>query len=1124
MIRAMFRCLRCGTENADGAKFCNECGSPLAPAARAARRERRVVSVVFADLVGFTGKSEHMDVEDVQGFLSRYHELLRRELERHGGAVEKFIGDAVMALFGAPVAHEDDAERAVRSALSIQDAAAQMREHDGIVVHVRVGVTTGEALVALGARPESGEGMASGDVVNTAARLQAAAAVDGVLVDESTFRASGRAIVYEEADAVVAKGKTEPVAVWRAVAPRSLRPEQVRGVDLPLVGRTGEISQLVLALERSRREPSTQLVTLVGAPGIGKTRLVEELYQRIGSHPGPIRWRRGRSLAYGEGVAFWALGEMVKVEAGILESDSAEVAARKLGEAVDAVLPDDVDGGWVARHLRPLVGLEAAASVAAESTRVEAFAAWRRFFEALADGRPTVLVFEDAHWADDALLDFIDLLAERAGAIPLLIVCTARPELLERRSGWSGGKINAQTLLVSPLSTEDTSRLVGALFDQSLLPAVTQQALLARAEGNPLYAQEYGRMLRDQGFMVKDGAAWRLVEEPEALPESIQGIIAARLDTLSDDERRLIQDAAVIGKTAWIGAVCAISERSSWEAEELLHRLERRQLLRRSRRSSVEGEVEFSFAHALTQEVAYGQIRRPERAAKHERAGAWLEWLAGEREDKAELLAHHYRTALTLREQTGEDTTSLVPMVRAALAEAGRQALAVSAHAAAARHLRAALELAPADDPALPKLLLDHATAVYHAGQADEAILQAAFDAQVAVADWQAAAEAGVLLRDWVDLYAGQGERGEAVTARALEYAIRSGDAPLASLIAYAQIFRLYETGESREAIGFAEEAIRRADQAGDPQSRALLLSPYGFALITVGDQRGLRELQDASSILAHHAHPKTAITYVNLAAALIALGDLRQAEEALVHANQWAERFGLAYQIAAVRSIRAEATYYHAGDWDAAGKLSASLVGDPAAQIAAYARWSRGRMALAQGDAAVALEDAAVITDYATRSGYHEMLFNGLALSAVAHHATEDATAANQACQRFLGRWQAIGGMFAATHALAELAAISEQHDALGRASALLPDASRWKPALIAIAQHRYEDAARVYQEIGSQPLAAQGHLLAARRAAQDGRHAAAKREAEQALAFYQQVGATLYANEAGGLMRAGA
>ncbi len=345
-------------------------------------------------------------------------------------------------------------------------------------------------------------------MVNTAARVQSAAAADGVLVDEATHRATDRAIRYADAEPITAKGKADPVPVWRALETRSMLPEQARGDDLPLVGRKAEAGLLTAALDRSQSDPSTQLVTVVGAPGIGKSRLVQELRRHVDELPGLIRWRRGRSLAYGEGVAFWALGEMVKAQAGILESDSREAAAEKLGDAVAAIVIGERDRDWVARHIRPLVGLEAAAGGSAEGSRVEAFAAWRRFFEAMAEDGPTVLIFEDVHWADDALVDFIDLLADRAGAVPLLVVCTARPEFLERRQGWGGGKMNALAINLAPLSADDTARLIGELLDQALLPADTQRALLERAEGNPLYAQEYVRMLRDQGVLVP--GAWRM--------------------------------------------------------------------------------------------------------------------------------------------------------------------------------------------------------------------------------------------------------------------------------------------------------------------------------------------------------------------------------------------------------------------------------------------------------------------------------------------------------------------------------------------------------------------------------------------------------------------------------------
>src|SRR5919106_4294056 len=468
----MKTCGHCGEENPERARFCLACGAELAPAGAVAREERKVVTVLFADLVGFTGRAERLDPEEVRAVLQPYHARLRAELERFGGTVEKFIGDAVMAVFGAPVAHEDDPERAVRAGLAIREALEEEGE-----LHVRIGITTGEALVSLGARPEEGEGMAAGDVVNTAARLQAGAPVDGILVDETTYRATERAIAYRESGPVFAKGKEAPVPAWEALGARArFGVDWAQGGGAPLVGRERELDVLLSTLARARSEPSVQLVTLVGVPGIGKSRLVWELSKAVEEDPELIFWRQGRSLPYGDGITFWALGEMVKAHAGVLETDEAEVAAEKLSRAVRAAVPERDAAGWVEGHLRPLVGLQTPDGRG--ETLSESFAAWRRFFEGLAEQSPLVLVFEDLHWADDRLLDFVDHLVDWASGVPVLVVCTARPELLARRPDWGGGKTNAIALSLSPLSDEDTARLVAALLERSVLPAEIQAAVV----------------------------------------------------------------------------------------------------------------------------------------------------------------------------------------------------------------------------------------------------------------------------------------------------------------------------------------------------------------------------------------------------------------------------------------------------------------------------------------------------------------------------------------------------------------------------------------------------------------------------------------------------------------------
>src|SRR4029079_397522 len=455
-------------------------------------------------------RDERMDVEDVRATLAPYHALLREQLEHYGGTVEKFIGDAVMALFGAPVAHEDDPERAVRAALSIRAAIDRLNaEEPELDLHVRVGVNTGEALVVLSADAARGEGMASGDVVNTAARQQTSAPVDGILVGETTYHATDRAITYRSAEPVVAKGKSQPLQVWQAVEARArLGIDVVQRPTTPLVGRGEEVDLLLDALRRCRSERAVQLVTLVGVPGIGKSRLGWELMQAVERDPDFILWRQGRSLPYGDGVTYWALGEMVKAQAGILDSDSAQEAGDKLRAAVADLIDDPTEAAWIEEHVRALAGLDA--PEAGGNRHSEAAAAWRRFLEALADQHPLVLVFEDLHWADDALLDFIDHLADWAGGVPMLVVCTARPALLDRRGGWGGGKRNALTVALSPLADADTAGLISTRLERALLPADTQAALLSTAAGNPLYAEEYVRMLIDRGHLQHDSGRWRL--------------------------------------------------------------------------------------------------------------------------------------------------------------------------------------------------------------------------------------------------------------------------------------------------------------------------------------------------------------------------------------------------------------------------------------------------------------------------------------------------------------------------------------------------------------------------------------------------------------------------------------
>jgi predicted ATPase len=556
---------------------------------------------------------------------------------------------------------------------------------------VRIGVNTGEAVVALGAHPEEGEGIVTGDVVNTASRLQGAAPVNGVACSEQTYRQTERVFDYEELEPVAVKGKQERLVLFRPLRPRArFGADVTRMHSTPLVGRDLEKTLLVGTFERSVQQRSCQLVTIVGEPGVGKSRLCAELFQHIDERPDLVVWRQGRCLPYGEGIAFWALGEIVKAECGILESDSPGEAASKLERALPESEPDQV---WLKARLSPLVG-----APAEPASQEESFTAWRRFLEGLASEGPTVLVFEDLHWADEALLSFLEHLADWSQGVPLLVLCTARPELQEQHPTWAAGLRNATTINLTPLTDEETARLLGSLLERAVLPAETQRALLERAGGNPLYAEEFVLLLADRG---------PLSEAVEEVPDSVQALIAARLDTLSQERKSLLQDAAVVGKVFWAGALAEMGDRELGEIEQALHELSRKELVRRSSTSSMQDEAEYGFWHLLVRDVCYAQIPRTARAARHRTAAAWLERQAGERvEDLADVLAYHYLTAHELVRAAGDagQAEELEANAIRYLALAGERALALDVERAEAS-LAKALALVTAGHPERPSLL-----------------------------------------------------------------------------------------------------------------------------------------------------------------------------------------------------------------------------------------------------------------------------------------------------------------------------------------------------------------------------------------------------------------------------------
>ena len=1065
------------------------------------RRERKVVTVLFADLVGFTARAEQLDPEDVEAILRPYHERLRGELERFGGTVEKFIGDAVMALFGAPVAHEDDPERAVRAALAIRDWA---REDDA--VQVRIAVNTGEALINLGARPEAGEGMAAGDVVNTTARLQSAAPVNGVIVGETTYRATQPVIDYRDVDAVEAKGKAEPLQVWEALEPRSRVETEAVSTHRPLIGREHELDQLVGALTRARREHSPQLVTLVGVPGIGKSRVVTELFAVVEADPEIIFWRHGRSLPYGDGVTFWAVAEMVKAQAGILETDTAEEAGAKLRSTLDDLV-EESERDRLEAYLRPLVGLAGEVETGGDR-RAESFSAWRRFFEALADRRPLVLIFEDLHWADDDLLDFVDELADWVEGVPMLVLCTARPELLDRRPGWGGGKRNAVTVSLAPLCEDETARLIAQLLNRSVLPAETQAALLARAGGNPLYAEQFVRMYAERG-------------EQTELPETVQGIIAARLDSLDLDGKSLLQNAAVLGKVFWAGALAAISSVSVAELEERLRPLVRREFVTRGRRSSVAGETEYEFGHVLVRDVAYGQIPRAERVAKHRRAAEWIESLSPDRsEDRAEMLAHHYLAALEFARAAGIDLTEVAGAARAALREAAERAASLGSYGQSIRLYDAALELWPEDEPERVIVSLSREHAFYEHGEfPDLDVLDTLGTALATSGHGELAAQAEMLAAKtaWA---IGKGNVAEQHGDRALALMADAPSSPAKAmvLVERARLLMLaYQYDRSRVLL---DEGLPMAERFGLDRLRASGLVTLGtmpdtdIAVIKRGIEIALR-MDDVQQIQRG---------YNNLAERMWTEGDLEGALESYEAGRRSTYRLG---GHALLRWLDAQQAWaFHCvGEWDPALALLDGFLAESDAGALHYqdqlARLLRAQMRYGRGDVDGAFEDAELGAAAAREAGDPQALLS-LELSFPLLIGEGRIDEANRLLDELYAAVYAENFVYAMDGplAMADLGRVDALRAAVEGAAIGEP----WRLVVGALLQGDYVTAADRYADVGARTYEAHSRFRAAKRLLDQGQQAAATEQLGRALAFYRSVGATRYIRDGEALLRASA
>ncbi|MEX2646849.1 MAG: adenylate/guanylate cyclase domain-containing protein [Gaiellaceae bacterium] len=615
-------CTSCGSALPVAARFCPSCGASVEPASPASTEERKVATVLFADLVGSTSLGSSQDPERTRATLDRFYEAMAAEITSAGGTVEKFVGDAVMAVFGAPAAQEDHAERALHAALAMR---RRLDELFGGELRLRIGVNTGEVVV--GAARE-GSSFVTGDAVNVCARLEQNVDPGEILVGERTASFVRGAFEFDEPQRIEAKGKEGGVACRRLVRALTLmRPRGVRGFRSVFVGRETELELLEMTYRRVVEAGEPHLVTLMGDAGIGKTRLVRELWERLGGQPEQPLRRTGRCLPYGQGITYWPLGEILKEHLGILESDSRDAVLGRLG----------------GREMLGLtLGLDPSEEVHPLAARDRLHEAWVEFLGELAAEHPIVVLVEDVHWAEEPLLDLLEQIARDVQG-PLLLIGTARPELLESRPAWGGGRRNASLLWLEPLSPHDAGRLI----DEELagaLPEHLRALVVEQAEGNPFYAEELIGTLVDQGVLVQDDDGWRANELPAgfSVPDSVHAVLAARIDFLPPVEKSALQAASVIGRAFWEGPVRELLE----GARPDFALLEDRDFVRRRPGSSMAGEREYAIKHALTREVAYASLPKAKRARLHAAFAAWLERAVEARDEVAPLLAHHYAEAV----------------------------------------------------------------------------------------------------------------------------------------------------------------------------------------------------------------------------------------------------------------------------------------------------------------------------------------------------------------------------------------------------------------------------------------------------------------------------------------------
>jgi predicted ATPase/class 3 adenylate cyclase len=863
--------------------------------------ERKLVTVLFTDIVGSTAAAEQLDPEDVRARLNPYYTRLRAELERFGGTVEKFIGDAVVALFGAPVAHEDDPERAVRAALAIRTGIDELNaEDEWLDLKIRIGVNTGEALVVVGARASEGEGMAAGDVMNTAARLQSAAPVNGILVGELTYRATADAIEYRDTEPIAAKGKSERVRVWEAVALRE-QPE-ARAPSRSFVGRDEEVRGLIELWDSVRSESIPALVTVVGPPGIGKSRLVDELTRRAADDGAAAFW--GRCLPYGEGITYWPVADVLKAAAGILQSDAAETVAERLGALLEGLQTDNPDElRTMAAAAANLLGTETTPRGTYSATSIsqaELHWGFRRIVELLARRRPLVLVFEDLHWAEPTMLELVRFLTGRDVEAPLLVVGTSRPELGDSAPGLLRSGERQHALVLDALPAEAGEALLAELLGDRAPGARTVRALLENAGGNPLFLEETVRMLADSGLSEED------VDELP-VPTSLQSLIAARLDQLPTSQKQTGQHASVVGRVFWPGAVAHLRADGNGTADGAalrtdLRELERRDFVHSQPTSSIAGEDEFVFKHILIRDVAYGQLPKGRRIGLHVRFADWVEALPSGEEEFVEILAWHLEQACRL---AGEVAHSPVPppvldatrMLARAAEKAERREGIAEANRFYVRALEVLGELHP--DRAL-ELRLQQARTLALLGELKAACeqLEATSEGARAAGRAEVLCEALVTLAN-VDQRQGRPSDARGRLEEAQSLVADVGDRRLRVRTDFSvAALRADFDADAPAAVDALRRAIALAEELDDASLAAEGHLRTGYVLFNSGDLAGseaeLRRCYELAEDLGSR-RDQTRATFL-LALITYYRGDLAEAQRLGLQARDWLDRIGEPY------------------------------------------------------------------------------------------------------------------------------------------------------------------------------------------------------------------------------------